>query len=100
MKWIVVLILTGACAAPTKPSVGEYWYCRAESEFKEKASHFEQHWATCPGNEWCAREAALKKCLWHHPDDCHVVSCVSIPELKGTKPAEAAPITEPKTQEL
>ena len=73
MKLVWFVIFLAACATPEKYR-GEYWVCNALSENEERASHRSRgHWGTCEGTEWCAREEALKKCLWKHHKDLSLI---------------------------
>lgn len=97
MKLVFPLLLLAASCAHPDPVKGEFWLCHARSEHDESPSHREGHWATCQGVQYCAREEALKRCLWHHPADCVITKCQQIPELKGEP---AAPEIKSVDEEL
>lgn len=80
MKFLFVLLVLSGCAS-REPYIGEYWVCNALSE-KEETHKRDGHWGRCQGSEWCAREEALKHCLWRHPHDCEVTACVKAPDIE------------------
>ena len=86
---LVLLLLGSACATPEKYR-GEFWVCNALSA-NEESHRSGGHWGSCQGGEWCAREEALKKCLWKHPKDCEVVSCLKVPEEEMTPSLDKKP---------
>lgn len=68
------------CASDPLPK-GEFWTCKAESEKNEEKTRPNEYWGHVLGPQPNAREAALKKCLWEHPKDCYIVTCLAVPEL-------------------
>lgn len=78
---LLLFFLLASCASDPLPK-GEFWSCKAASELNQTETSPNEYWGHVSGVQYNAREAALKKCLWEHPFDCYIVSCIAVPEVK------------------